>query len=154
VAIVEMMIRDQDAWQEHQKSISAFAESIRILPAPSPMMRAEILAIAGEWQEAGSRLSATAKMLDPRAGMRCYIFSLDGRVAWRGDPVEDFRAFNFDEVAKTSDVSVGTYFKRGDQLVMRFGPPPYFVYYATILGPDELEILGHTYHRTQRADAQ
>jgi hypothetical protein len=38
--------------------------------------------------------------------------------------------------------------------VRRFGAPPYYVYAATIKGPNTLEILGYTYHRTQRGEVK
>jgi hypothetical protein len=51
---------------------------------------------------------------------------------------------------EAAEHTVGTYFQRDDHIVMRFGAAPYYVYAARIRGPDTLEILGYTYHRTQR----
>ena len=122
--------------------------------APPPMSREDILAIAGNWEWDGySGYGRDALPHNERARMQSYLFSIDGRVAWsEGGPAMNFKSPSaFDRLSATVGHTVGTYFKRGDHFVMRFGAPPYYMYFANVRGPDTLEILGYTYHRTKRA---
>lgn len=154
VAIADVMVRDADAYQKHGASLKGFMDSLKILPAPPPLARAEVMSIAGVWEWDGNPVPTTppiAFLHAARARMECYVFAADGRVAWRGKPSGDIRNLDFEAARKVSTASVGTFFKRGSQLVLRFGDAPYYVYHAEIKGTDTLEILGYTYRRTQRA---
>lgn len=153
VALVEMVVRDRDAYQKHQASLAAFTESLEILAAPPPTTRDEIATIAGVWEWDGNPVPKSGPLAflhEARARMECYVFSVEGRVAWRGKPSGDIRRYDFEAAKAVSAASVGTYFKRADRIVLRFGEPPYYVYHADIRAPDTLEILGYTYRRTQR----
>jgi hypothetical protein len=156
VAISDITLRDQEAWNRLQASLDAFGKTLSILPPSPAMTRADRLPVAGLWRAQEKRQAMDVSDNDPRSwhrvGTEFYILSDDGRVHCQGPaPEGDIHEFDF-EPRKPFLHNAGYYTRRGDQLVLRLGSAPFDTIRAQIKGPDRLEILGVAYARTVRWD--
>jgi hypothetical protein len=152
VAIVDINVRDADAWQRYQRGIMAFLESLKV-GAPAPTSVASPVGVEGG-TVAGLYL-ANKQQFQPNVlgpvgsgswqmGTEYYLLSSTGRLH-RGRklpkaPDGDIRRFDYDAAQREDPANSGTYMERGNQVIMRLGEAPYETITANRLGPDALEI--------------
>jgi hypothetical protein len=160
VAIVDINVRDADAWQRYQRGIMTFLESLKIA-APAPAAAAGPEGVAGGGV-AGLYL-ANKQQFQPdvlggvgsgswQMGTEFYLLSSKGRVH-RGRklpkaPDGDIRRFDYDAAQREDPVNAGTYMERGNQVIMRLGEAPFETITANRTGPDILEIYDVPFKRS------
>ena len=159
VALVDINIRDADAWQRYQPGISAFLDSLKIgamePPAPAGAKGAEV---AGLWLANKSQFqpnilggvgSGSFQM-----GTEFYLLSAGGR-AYRGRklpkaPGGDLQRFDYNAAQRDDPQNSGSYSVRGNQVIIRLGPPPGETVTANRMAPDVLSIYDIPFKRDIR----
>jgi hypothetical protein len=160
VAIVDINIRDADAWQRYQPGISAFLNSLKIgAPEPAaPPSAAGGQDVAGLWLANKSQfqpnLLGGVGSGSFQMGTEFYLLSEGGRV-YRGRklpkaPGGDLQRFDYNAAQRDDPQNSGSYIVRGNQVIIRLGPPPGETITANRMGRDVLSIYDIPFKRDVR----
>ena len=156
LAIVDINIKDMEAWQRYQPGISTFLDSLKVRAAdPIPAAGPGGFDVAGLWLANKSQFNPNVLggvgSGSFQMGTEFYLLSPEGR-AYRGRklpkaPGGDIRRFDFAGAQGEDPQNSGNYFVRGDQIVIRLGPPPHETITATRPARDVLSIYDVPFKR-------
>jgi len=160
LAIVDINIKDAEAWQRYQPGISAFLNSLSIrADGPvAPAASGQGLEVAGLWLANKSQFnpdvlggvgSGSWSM-----GTEDYLLSPDGR-AHRGRgvpkaPGGDIHRFDYNIALRDDPQNSGNYWMRGNQVIIRLGPPPHETITIEHSGGDVMAIYGVAFQRQMK----
>jgi hypothetical protein len=159
VAIVDINLKDADAWQRYNAGVVAFLNSIKIAaPQPMPAGAANGADAAGLWLASKSQFQPNVLggvgSGSWQMGTEFYLLSENGRV-YRGRklpkaPGGNLRLFDCNAAQNEHPQNSGSFFIRGNQVIIRLGPPPHETIPATRMGRDVLSIYDVPFKREVR----